>query len=288
MKYRVGHTYGDDTSDLYKEYGYLHDAPPIGVMEPDQPPVKMSIPRATGDNKYTENMVPGYTGYVPRGPFEFGNTYKQESDRCIDEFTTNRDNHLANMKELNLQTSAYPRLTAISHDPVVRDHLDLYRDRHPITPILREDHKGKYEAPIPGYMGFVPRVNPTQIGLGKSYTRRAQQGLNWFGHDQEKFFGPEKELRPSQRHSVPVPLQDGYTTNRKVWSDMVTQDPYNHKLYHRGGMIPKYTGYVPQKKFVFGKTYGDATRGLEACSHGMSNYAAYVKTLPRPRPIVPC
>ncbi|KAL8602099.1 hypothetical protein ACOMHN_007369 [Nucella lapillus] len=288
LKYRVGKTYGDDTSDLYKEYGYLHAAPTIGVMEPDPPPENLSIPRATGSNKYTERMVPGYTGYMPRLPFRFGNTYKQKADACIDEFTTSRDDYLAKQVELNLQTASYPRLTAISHDPVVRDHLDLYRDKHPLRQILMEDSRGKFEAPIPGYMGFIPRIGPTQIGLSKGYTRRAQQGLDTFGHDQERVFGPQADLKPSQRCRVPIPPKEGYTSGRKVWSDMVTHEPVDHRVYHRGGLIPKYTGFVPQRRFVFGETYGNTTRGLNVCSHDKNNYAAFLKTQPYPQPIVPC
>ena len=69
-------------------------------------------------------------------PFKFGDTYKRNSDKCIDEFTTNKDNYLAQIAELNQQTAALPRLTAISYDPVVKDRLDMYRDTHPLQPIL--------------------------------------------------------------------------------------------------------------------------------------------------------
>ena len=73
---------------------------------------------------------------MPRMPFKFGDTYKRNSDKCMDEFMTNKDNYLAQMAELNQQTAALPRLTAISYDPVVKDRLDMYRDTHPLRPIL--------------------------------------------------------------------------------------------------------------------------------------------------------
>lgn len=75
-------------------------------------------------------------GYVPRMTFKFGDTYKRECDDCIDEFLTNRETHQSKQEELQRQTSSYPRLTAICHDPVVRDSLNMYRDTHPPQPIL--------------------------------------------------------------------------------------------------------------------------------------------------------
>eukprot|EP00916_Digyalum_oweni_P024461 GHVL01040417.1.p1 GENE.GHVL01040417.1~~GHVL01040417.1.p1 ORF type:complete len:185 (-),score=10.54 GHVL01040417.1:404-958(-) len=136
IKYRVGQTYGDDTANLSQEFGFKRSATVVGVMQPEQDPVGRPLPRATGDNKYTEKMVPGYTGYMPRLPFRFGDTYKRNSDKCIDEFTINRDNYNCKIAELNQQTAGHPRLTSISHDPVVRDKLNLYRDTHPPQPIL--------------------------------------------------------------------------------------------------------------------------------------------------------
>ena len=73
---------------------------------------------------------------MPRLPFKFGDTYKRNADKCIDEFTTNRDNYNAKMAELNQQTAALPRLTAISYDPLVKEHLNMFRDTHPLQPIL--------------------------------------------------------------------------------------------------------------------------------------------------------
>ena len=67
------------------------------------------------------------------------------------------------------------------------------------------DKRGKYEAPIVGYAGFVPRIGPTQAGLGKPYAGQAQLGLNKFGREQTRQVGPQKELRPSQMGDVPLP-----------------------------------------------------------------------------------
>lgn len=287
IKYRVGQTYGNDTSDLSQELGLQRSATVIGVMGPQSDTgVTQLLPKATGDNKYTERMVPGYTGYMPRMTFKFGDTYKRNSDRCIDEFTANRDVYSAKVAALNQQTASHPRLTAISYDPAVRDHLNRYRDTHPTQPILMDDKRGLYEAPIPGYQGFVPRIGPTEIGLGQRYKPRAQQGLNMFAGDQYRAFGAHSAMPASQRDGVS--LQPGTVSVDKVPYDSISGLNYSRRIYPNGGMVPKYTGYVPQRRYVFGNTYGDTTRSLEVCSHDQPSFGEYLKTQTLPRPVVPC
>ena len=51
---------------------------------------------------------------------------------CIDQHLTNYKYHDAKLTDLHRQVNDYPRLRAISHDPEVRDRLQLtkYRDTH--------------------------------------------------------------------------------------------------------------------------------------------------------------
>nr|KAG5703056.1 hypothetical protein BaRGS_016217 [Batillaria attramentaria] len=257
----------------------------IGEITPAWDAVdQKKLPKGTGSNKYTEKMVPGYTGYMPRVPFKFGNTYKRVCDSCIDEFKTNWSNHGDKMDELRRQVASHPPLTAISYDPLVRDKLNLYRDTHPPQPILLEDKRPLLEPPIPGYAGFIPRINPTEIGLGQRYHNRTDMGLQDFGREQ----GRERAYR-----SAPIVTRPGAETEAVKGSSFSapfqpTPPNFSRRIYPNGGMIPKYTGYVPQRRYVFGNTYGDTTRSLEVCNHKMLCYGDYVKTQPYPPPIVPC
>lgn len=76
------------------------------------------------------------TGYIPRMTFKFGGTYKDDCDICIDEYMTNRQTHDLRQTDLKRQVSSVPRLTSISHDPIVKEKLDRYRDTHPSRPLL--------------------------------------------------------------------------------------------------------------------------------------------------------
>ncbi|XP_046567438.1 uncharacterized protein C10orf82-like [Haliotis rubra] len=269
IKYRVGQTYGNDTHDLLKsDHEFRRSATIMGPFP--QETLKNELPDATGDNKYTKNMVPGYTGYIPRMPFKFGGTYKDDCDVCIDTFMSNTKNHDFKMRDLQRQIRSYPRLTAISHDPTVRDKLNLYRDTHPTQPMLLEDKRSLTEAPMPGYQGYVPRIRPTELGLGCRYHESSKIGFNAFVQETQR----HKELQSDPNYKI--------TVNRPPAGPRASQSApsnFSRRLYLQDGMIPKYTGYVPQRRYAFGNTYGDTTRSMDVCSHGQDSFGTHVKTV---------
>ena len=55
---------------------------------------------------------------------------------CIDQHMTNYKYHDAKLADLNRQVNDYPRLRAISHDPEVRDRLQLFKSRDTHSQIL--------------------------------------------------------------------------------------------------------------------------------------------------------
>lgn len=270
IKYRVGKTYGTDTHELAQTRIHVH---PTQSVTPGQVPfttLRNQLPKSTGDNKYTEEMVPGYTGYIPRMPFKFGGTYKDDCDVCIDEYMTNTQNQEFKIRDLKQQVNSVPRLTAISHDPHVKEYLDRYRDTHPNRPMLMEDKRPLTEPPIPGYKGYIPRIKPTELGLGSRYHLATKQGFEDFVRE---------TARQSERLTGTIPRALEGLEIPRVPREQLKSAPaaFNRRLYVPDGMIPKYTGYIPHKRFVFGNTYGDTTRGLEICSHNANSYGEFAK-----------
>lgn len=209
IKYRVGKTYGTDTNQLSEKTDHVHPLPPVGLSNP-KPVLSNRLPTATGDNKYTEQMVPGYTGnwplavillrhvwvlsfdiyicfswrysmmhlvlvffvrvllhqffillfkirnnknnflmwsfawiisgYIPRSPFKFGNTYKEDCDFNIDQHLSMYKYHDYKMRDLQNHVKTASQLHPVSRDPHVKNVLDKYRDTHPTRSILL----GKY------------------------------------------------------------------------------------------------------------------------------------------------
>ena len=76
------------------------------------------------------------SGYIPRWPFKFGSTYKEDCDVCIDEHLTNYKYHAARERELRELARNNLKLRPIRGDPEVKDHLNTYRDTHPARHVL--------------------------------------------------------------------------------------------------------------------------------------------------------
>lgn len=265
IKYRVGKTYGTDTHELAQTRIHVH---PSNSVTPEGAQIfelRSQLPVATGDNKYTEQMVPGYTGYIPRMEFKFGGTYKKDCDVCIDEFLHNKQTHEMKQRDLSQQVSSVPRMTAISHDPTVKDHLDRYRDTHPSRPLLMEDKRPLTEPPIPGYCGYIPKIKPTELGLGTRYHVATGNGFNHFVRETAEHAERLTGVLPKALERIP--------------REQLRTAPasFSRRLYQHDGMIPKYTGYIPHKRFVFGNTYGDTTRSLSVCAHEKPSYGEYVR-----------
>lgn len=265
IKYRNGKTYGQDTHELSKGFDHTHPVAPITPVT--KPPLKNDLPNSTGDNKYTQQMVPGYTGYIPRWPFKFGGTYKEDCDVCIDEHLTNFKGHVTKQNSLRQTTRAFPQLQPVATDPGVRDHLNTYRDTHPNRPLMMEDKRASTEPPIPGYLGYVPRIHTTELGLGCRYHQMTKQGLETFAAETEF----NKDV-----------LKTPITINKSPASAPPGANIYSKRLYLTDGMIPKYTGYLPQRRFNFGNTYGDTTRSLDVCAHDKPCYGDQARSRPRP------
>lgn len=264
LKYRVGKTYGRDTYELSQSYEHRHPItnPLTPAQSSSRPPLRNELPESTGDNKYTKNMVPGYTGYIPRWPFKFGSTYKEDCDICIDEHLSNYKYHAARQQELRELARNHLKLKPIRGDPEVKDHLNTYRDTHPARHVLMENKRGKTEPPIPGYQGYVPRVYTTELGLGVRYHEMTKNGLEAFNEEQHMH---------KKAQSAPITINSVPGTVGKM------SNSYAKRLYKQDGMIPKYTGYLPQRRFNFGNTYGNTTRSLEVCAHDRPSFGDYME-----------
>lgn len=280
QKYSIGKTYGQETYDLAQiRRCRRHQLLEQSRESAEDTPSKLRflggggslIPESNGDNKYTQNMVPGYTGYVPRWPFKFGRTYKEECDLCLEEFLNacRQTNQLEN--ETRALSRSQPSLRAISGDPAVRDKLNSYGDRKlgSASRLAALHRRQPTEAPIPGYRGFVPRIGVTELGLGARYHETTGNGLSSFYTQLDE----RSQRLGTFRSTFGAQRVEPITINRNP----AAPSKSGSRIYIQDGMIPKYTGYVPQQRYVMGNTYGDETRSLEVCAHDGSSYGEYVR-----------
>jgi len=70
-------------------------------------------------------------GYVPRWPFKFGKTYREECDVCLAEFLAGQTEQKLKQQEVQSMTRSLPSLRPISaaDSTLVRDHLNSFTER---------------------------------------------------------------------------------------------------------------------------------------------------------------
>lgn len=150
------------------------------------PTRKLPIP--TGDNKYTEKMMPGYSGDIPKSLNKFGGTYRNIADECVDEFITDYERHKMKQADLVKMSTLFPRMRPICGDPRVRDHINLWSDGLMKSSVLATDRRALTEPPMPGYTGFVPRMYNTELGLAARYHQAAGRSLENFKDQVDQHF----------------------------------------------------------------------------------------------------
>jgi hypothetical protein len=293
-KYHVGDTYGNATKKLSESWRTRHPAytkspqnyfdskttyTGLGLSGPEDVEgtgsrKDLQLPKSTGDNKLTEKMVPGYTGYIPRMPFKFGNTYKEDCDVCIDDFMRNTREHDTKVHTLRRAQTKIEPLRPMASEKTVISHLNQYRDRHPTSKILLEDKRASREAPIPGYKGFIPRQGVSELGLGARYNTICDKSLNTF-YDETDRHADRIGRAYEPKTTVPDTEAKASIQLTKEDRDVLMQ----RRLYKQIGMVPKYTGYLPQIRFQFGHTYGDTTRSLPVCFHDQTTYGQQLATV---------
>ncbi|CAF0727319.1 unnamed protein product [Brachionus calyciflorus] len=273
FKYNSGHTYGDQTHILAEKFSNLRQRHKSAIdlatsSEMKYAPIHNVLPKATGGNKLTESMIPGYTGYIPSRKFHFSDSYKVECDSCIDNFLTEKNSKLKKDSDILNYVHSQPKYTPIAGEQDLKEKIALKTDEALVK--YQNDKRQFTEPPIPGYTGYIPKIKPTELGLGSRYHLTTEKGLNHFKRDymrSKTSVDLSKSVHFAPTGSETIDFLDAPKSSTK-------------KIYVRPGMIPKYTGYVHGRKFEFGNTYGDTTRSLPVCSHTDPNFGDYMEKNP--------
>ena len=253
LNFKCGRTYGADTDKLTRLHTKNEKLNPLKAVN-YRTSTRLQLPPATGDNKLTANMLPGYTGYVPihTPGFIFGSRYKESTEEALGTFLQTNQKQRSGQRDLAHTAATAPTLRKRLdfRDPVVYPHLNPMYSKNYRT----SDRKEFTEPPKSGYTGFVPNIE--EFGLGQRYNKWTKEGLEESLRSrlrQEHLLTQRIDLaRPD--FSVPKGLKS------------TKSNPSVGLLYKKVGMLPKYTGYIPCARYRFGKTYGDTTREVPACA----------------------
>ncbi|XP_039250272.2 ciliary microtubule inner protein 2B-like [Styela clava] len=246
-KYKLGDTYAKSCEELSKTQIVRKPLPPI---PPKSKPGLSEKREDNGLNKYIDNMVPGYTGYVPHRRYNYGENYNDDVTRCIGTFLEEKHEVDRRMNRLQSQVKQSKKLTPIASADDVLEKIKAYNTMS-MPNVLPDTKRNNFaEPPKVGWTGYVPRVNVTDIALGKRKAEANQKGMMAFQKDQE-----------NREKIIAQPVNPNFEPDEvPPWVKNKVSP------YHPEGLTPRYTGYVPHRRFVFGQTYGEMTRQATVCA----------------------
>ncbi|WAR30696.1 F166B-like protein [Mya arenaria] len=237
FKYQIGETFGKTTSTLLRNNEVASSGQLVlaeiranSAPMPDEDPRNTLLRSRThswGDQKLMEQMIPGYTGFIPRAEHFFGKRYAVNCKGAISDFERDHRTQLRNAEELRLteavQSGKIDKNAVPSLPPIHSRHIT------PLKPIAAS------------YTGFVPRARPR---LGMGYPIITHEALNEFTSDTSRL----KALK-----SQPIKIHRDQAIVR------------DSKLIYptESGLVPHYTGHIPGQKFRYGETFGHSTENAK-------------------------
>ncbi|KAH3794742.1 protein FAM166B-like [Dreissena polymorpha] len=268
FKYQIGETFGKTTSKLLRSDAVASSGKLVlADIRASSAPVMEDDPKATllrsrthswGDQKLMEQMIPGYTGFIPRHEHFFGKRYAVNCKGAISDFESDHRKYLQNADELRI-------IEAVQAGKVNKDAVPMLppirsRQVTPLRPIAADakpyisaSMTKSAESPfymandndmkrfMSGYTGFVPRARPR---LGMGYPIITHEALNEFTSDTARLQGLKSQ--PITIHRDQPRVKDA-------------------KLIYplESGLVPHYTGHIPGQKFRYGETFGHSTENAK-------------------------
>lgn len=268
FKYKIGETFGKTTHKLLKDDAVASSGELVlAEIRASSAPVPETDPKSEllqsrtqswGDQKLMEQMVPGYTGFVPRGQHYFGNRYAIICKGAISDFERDHQLYKKNANELKLteavqsgkiDKSKVPNLPPIKSRYTTPLEAVAPEPKPYISPSMVKSAESPFYMAndndmkrfMSGYTGFVPRARPR---LGMGYPIITHEALNEFTDDTSRLEHLKQE--PITIHRSERPVKDS-------------------KLIYplESGLVPHYTGHIPGQKFRYGETFGHSTENAK-------------------------
>jgi len=201
-----------------------------------------------GDKKYTNDMVPGYTGYIPKKEEHFGSRYADGCHRAISDFENNKVKYSENHNQL-LRIASREKQDAIRSEPA--PYVSTKQVQHSVSPYFMETgDPGKTF--MSGYTGFIPHARSHYANVYPVMTKTA---LTEFTEDRSR------QMKIANQ-SVDV---DTIIGGNKYKSSSISNENKSigpaHSIYrNKEGLLPRYTGYLPGHKYRYGVTFGTSAR----------------------------
>ncbi|XP_041368533.1 protein FAM166B-like [Gigantopelta aegis] len=267
FQYQIGETFGRTTSRLLTDHNVASSGRRVLAdikIDPKRCATTMdegtqsqrTRQRSLGDQKLMDNMIPGYSGYIPKSLNYFGTRFTEICRESVSEFEDAYQSQDAKLANLRTSANQIGLTRIISKDcPPDSSVSVIERSERPALTVLachvannlkpfnqNTDPNKKF---MSGYQGFVPRSRGL-MGLG--FPIITNKALITF---------TEEVSKHRQLKNQPILVK------RELKS---ARDPSKKQIYTVGvGMIPDYTGHIPGQKFRYGQTFGTSTENAK-CS----------------------
>ncbi|CAL8281520.1 ciliary microtubule inner protein 2B [Gadus morhua] len=193
-----------------------------------------------GEDRNLDNMIPGYTGFIPKRQKYFAQTYSQTCRGALKEFTRDQNTRLHSQSS-NLPVhyrspefqgkKLYTPLAAVC-DELPPPHAQ--KAWKPLgSPYLMHD-QSPHKYFISGFTGYVPQ---SRFLIGRGYPATTNEALIQFGREMRSEPSSYADMRRKSSTLPPIP----------------TVYPSSD------GLLPFYDGHVPGYKFTYGNTFGKLT-----------------------------
>lgn len=266
-KYRIGKTYGRHSVEILSDNNVKKSGnlvlQPLNFGKSNNTvdrrrEILSSRSVRFGSKTLRADMLPGYTGYIPKNQHYFAKRYGEICRSSLAQHEVEQQENKKKQKEIQqifqLQTGEKLPLTAYDKSVLLQKQLT------PLKPIARTPKKHHFPVQIPthgspyslpnddenkwfktGFTGFVPH---TRDLIALDYKRQCETGLKSFSDHQ-------KLIRSQPRTVEGIPPSERPQTETK------------HNIYPVDrGMLPAYTGYIPGYKYMIGRTYGQDTYNI--------------------------
>ena len=216
-KYKIGGTFSKATHEILTDKNNSSGNLVLRKIEP----VKEKVPQ------YLSNLVPGYTGYIPKGEHYFGLPYVTACSYA-------KGDHRG---ALALQAEHRKRMRDNGIRAIPLTPLKYSAEQYVSQRSSKKSTALDYH--ISGYTGFLP-MSRNKISMG--YPSMTQQAIADYR---------EKERQQAAMQNHPFPLEQRVDNCKP--EDRRVLYPQN------SGMVPHYTGHIPGEKFKYGDTFGMST-----------------------------
>jgi len=259
MNFKMGKTYGKTTHGILTEKSIAksqrrvlaqtsNNASANGDYNAESEEALISKNRRAisfGDKKLTHNMVPGYTGYIPKKEDHFGNRYAVGCHRAISNFEGDRTAYANNQND-RLKIAEKQPQKALRKEPA--PYVSVKQAQHSVSPYFM-DSGDPGKTFMSGYTGFIPCARSHFANVYRDVTCTALTEFTEDRSRQKKLANKKIDvvtMRPS------TSCDAGATAGIKKMS---------HSIYrNKEGLLPRYTGYLPGHKYRYGITFGTSAR----------------------------